>query len=330
MHTKTDSDVTSMATITPPRSPTSRPTRPLYYVESPSHSQQDLDKFSYGTLSPLASPTRQHYHCSPIHHSRESSTSRFFSSSSLKQQYHRSGGWRRIYGGRRLDYSGAVDEPRNGDLGRDNDDEDGDGEGPSKRFYVACFLVSFLGLFSLFSLILWGASKSFHPHVIVKNMVFLDFTIQAGMDSTGVPTDMLSVNSTVKISYRNPATFFGVHVTSTPLQLSYFQLNVASGQMKKFYQKRRSHSNITTVVHGHQIPLYGGMSVVSNARTVGNNLHTEKLNVGLNLTFTVRSRAYILGKLVKSKFYKHVRCPVTFRGTHLGKPINLLHSCVYE
>ncbi|XP_021752991.1 uncharacterized protein LOC110718474 [Chenopodium quinoa] len=321
MHAKTDSDVTSMATVSPPRSPSRRV---VYYVESPSYSQQDLDKLSYATLSPPTSPTRN-YHCSPIHHSRESSTSRLFSSTSLKQHYHRraGSGWRRIYGGLRLDYGGAGDEER--DCEEEEDEEDG---GPSWRFYVGCFMISFIGLFTVFSLILWGAAKSFHPHILVKNMVFLDYTIQAGMDGTGVPTDMLSLNSTVRISYKNPATFFGVHVTSTPFELYYYQLKVASGQMKKFYQKRKSHSNITTVVHGHQIPLYGGMSVVSDAMK-GNNLHNKKVNVGLNLTFTLRSRAYILGRLVKSKFYKHIRCPVTLDSTRLGKPKNLLHSCVY-
>ncbi|XP_056699018.1 uncharacterized protein [Spinacia oleracea] len=271
MHAKTDSDVTSMATITPPRSPSRRA---VYYVESPSYSQQDLDKLSYGTLSPTASPTR-HYHCSPIHHSRESSNSRFFSSSSLKQQYGRSGGgWRRIYGGLRLDYPGAAGEEK--DCDGDDDDNNVDGDGPTWRFYVGCFMASFLGLFTVFTLILWGASKSFHPHVLVKNMVFLDYTIQAGMDGTGVPTDMMSLNSTVRIFYKNPATFFGVHVTSSPLELHYYQLKVASGQMKKFYQKRKSHSNVTTVVHGRQIPLYGGMTVVSNARTDG-HLSTKYL-----------------------------------------------------
>lgn len=64
-----------------------------------------------------------------------------------------------------------------------------------------------------------------------QNIVFEDLNIQAGNDATGVPTDMLSLNSTVKILYRNPATFFGVHVTATPLQLHYYQLNIASGQV---------------------------------------------------------------------------------------------------
>lgn len=46
-----------------------------------------------------------------------------------------------------------------------------------------------------------------------------------------MPTDMLTLNSTVKIFYRNPSTFFGVHVTSTPLELHYFDLKVASGHV---------------------------------------------------------------------------------------------------
>lgn len=44
---------------------------------------------------------------------------------------------------------------------------------------------------------------------------------------------MFSLNSTVKISYRNPATFFAVHVTSTPWELHYFQLKIASGQVNR-------------------------------------------------------------------------------------------------
>lgn len=54
------------------------------------------------------------------------------------------------------------------------------------------------------------------------------------MDQTGVPTDMLSLNSTIRISYRNPATFFGVHVSSTPVEFYYYQLKVASGQASRF------------------------------------------------------------------------------------------------
>ena len=68
--------------------------------------------------------------------------------------------------------------------------------------------------------------------VCEQHIVFENLYYQAGNDQSGVPTDMLSLNSTVKISYRNPATFYAVHVTSTPWALHHFQLKIASGQVK--------------------------------------------------------------------------------------------------
>ncbi|KAK4405384.1 hypothetical protein Sango_0544900 [Sesamum angolense] len=317
MHVKSDSEVTSIDASTPPRSPR----RPLYYVQSPSHSQYDLEKMSYGS-SPFGSPTHHfQYHCSPIHHSLESSTSRF--SASLKNPRNSGGsggGWRRMQ--RKYDEVG------------DEVEEDGESEGDDERkdngqvrFYVACFLFSFLVLFAIFSLILWAASLAYKPRIIVMNISFENFNVQAGMDGTGVPTDMLTLNSTARIFYKNPGTYFGVHVTSTPLELHYFDLKVASGHMIKLYQPRRSWSKVIVVVQGQQVPLYGGIPVLSDAEG-----HPESVSVPLNLTFVMRSRAYILGRLVKTKFYKSILCEVALRGNHLGKPLNLTksESCVYH
>ncbi|KAL3813980.1 hypothetical protein ACJIZ3_015248 [Penstemon smallii] len=309
MHAKSDSEVTSIEASTPPRSPR----RPLYYVQSPSHSQHDLEKMSYGS-SPFGSPTHHfHYHCSPIHHSRESSTSRFSKNPN---------GWRRM----QRKYDEVGDEVAAED--EDCDGEDEKGENGQVRFYVVCFLLSFVVLFTAFSLILWGSSLAYKPRIIVKSIVFENFNVQAGMDSTGVPTDMLTLNSTVKIFYRNPATFFGVHVTSSPLQLHYFDLKVASGQMKRFYQSRKSQRIVMAMMQGHQVPLYGGIPVLNGAK----GGHIESMSVPLNMTFVIRSRAYILGRLVKPKFYSRILCEVTLRGNHLGQSLNLTksESCVYR
>jgi hypothetical protein len=59
-----------------------------------------------------------------------------------------------------------------------------------------------------------------------------NFYIGEGSDSTGVPTKMLTMNSSVKMSVYNPATFFGIHVTSTPANLMYSQLPIATGQVR--------------------------------------------------------------------------------------------------
>ncbi|XP_030450124.2 uncharacterized protein LOC115672455 [Syzygium oleosum] len=315
IHAKSDSEVTSIdAASSPPRSPR----RPLYYVQSPSN--HDAEKMSYGS-SPAGSPSHPYYHCSPIHHSRESSTSRFSASLKNANPRHLYGGaWRKLHRGQ-----GTDDD--DGDA--DEEDQEG-GRGSSSpawrgaRLY-ACIVLLFFLLFTAFSLILWGASKSYRPEILVKNVVFESFNVQAGIDPSGVTTDMLTLNSTVRIVYRNPATFFGVHVTSSPLDLHYFQLHVASGQMKKFYQSRKSQRPVVTVVTGYQVPLYGGISALSMARE-----HREKVAVPLNLTFVMRSRAYILGKLVKSTFYRRIRCSVTLRGNQLGKRQKLTDFCTYH
>ncbi|KAF5951559.1 hypothetical protein HYC85_009503 [Camellia sinensis] len=306
MHVKSDSEVTSIDASSPPRSPR----RPMYYVQSPS--QHDVEKMSYGS-SPFASP--HHYHCSPIHHSRESSTSRF--SASLKNP----AAWKQL---QRRHHDGDEDDGG----GSDDDDDEGDGEGDGgqvMRFYVVCFVLSFVALFTIFSLILLAASSPYKPKIFVKSMVFQNFDIQAGMDQTGVPTDMLTLNSTVRIFYRNPATFFGVHVTSTPLELHYYQLKLATGYMKKFYQSRKSQRMVMTLVLGHQVPLYGGIPLLSGAIS-----HLESVSVPLNLTFVMRSRAYILGRLVKPKFYRSIICGVVLQGNRLGKHLNLTNSCIYN
>lgn len=151
MHAKTDSEGTSIDASWPPRSPR----RPVYYVQSPSN--HDVEKMSYGS-SPTASPTHHYYHCSPIHHSRESSTSRF--SASLKNPRSLSA-WKHVQIG-------------HGDDDDDDDDEmDGrDGRRANNVRLYLCLVFLFFVLFAVFSLILWGASRSYKPKVFVRVSYF--------------------------------------------------------------------------------------------------------------------------------------------------------------
>lgn len=302
MHAKSDSEGTSLAMSSPGRSPR----RPVYYVQSPS--QHDVEKMSFQS-SPMASPSHQHYqsyyHCSPIHHSRESSTTRF--SASLKHS--KTGTWKKMLH----------------ETGKDGDDDDDEEDDSTHRmsmpkFYFLCFVLSFVLLFTTFSLILWGASKPYKPKISMKSIVFESFNVQAGMDGSNVPTKMLSLNSTVKMSFRNPATFFGVHASATPITLFFSQLKVASGNMKPFYESRKSQRLISTVVEGTQIPLYGVGASIS-----GSNEHP--VDVPLGLTFVIRSRAYVLGKLVKHTFKTNIHCSLTFKQSRLGKLVDLKNSC---
>ncbi|EPS58954.1 hypothetical protein M569_15857, partial [Genlisea aurea] len=315
MHAKTDSEVTSLA----PSSPDNR--RPVYFVQSPSHDGEKTTISFHSTPaqgSPSGSPP--HSQSSVCHHSRESSTSRF--SGSLKPGSRKispneagSGGKANRKGGGRKNFDefDVIEEE-----GLLLDHESRNGLLP-RRCYFLAFIVGFFLLFSLFALILWGASKPQTPKIAMKSIRFESFVVQAGSDSTGVSTGMISVNATLKFSFRNTGTFFGVHVSSTPLDLLYSDLRIASGHMNEFSQSRRSSKNVTVIVVGDQIPLYG----------IGASLSTQTpVPVPLDLNFTVESRADVLGKLVKTRFHDQIGCSIEFDTTSkLNVPILLKNYC---
>ncbi|KAA8547106.1 hypothetical protein F0562_003535 [Nyssa sinensis] len=308
MHAKTDSEVTSLA----PSSPTRSPRRPVYYVQSPSRDSHDGEKttnsfHSTPILSPVGSPGR---------HSRESSSTRF--SGSLKP------------GSRKISdrHNHRKDEKQWKDFDAIEEegllDEDGANRGIPRRCYFLAFIVGFFVLFSFFSLILWGASRNQKPIITMKSISFDQFVIQAGTDFSGVATDMVSMNSTVKFIFRNTGTFFGVHVTSTPLDLSYYQLILATGTIKEFYQSRKNQRTITVTLEGSTIPLYGGGSDLSSKDGAAT------APVPLTLDFTIRARAYVLGKLVKPKFYRRVQCSVVMDPKKMNVAISLKNSCTSQ
>ncbi|KAL0461463.1 UNVERIFIED_CONTAM: hypothetical protein Slati_0033900 [Sesamum latifolium] len=157
----------------------------------------------------------------------------------------------------------------------------------------------------------------------MKSILFDRFIIQAGSDASGVGTEMVTMNSTVKFVFHNRGTFFGVHVTSTPLDLSFSELTLASGTVKRFYQSRRSQKTVTVMLRGSNIPLYGGGADLSSQEG------KPVAPVPLNLNFTVRARAYVLGRLVKPKFNKRVQCSVLLDPKKMNVAIPLKNSCTY-
>lgn len=320
MHAKTDSEVTSLAPSSPDHN-----RRPVYYVQSPSRDSHDGEKtttsfHSTPVLSPMGSPP--HSHSSVGRHSRESSSSRF--SGSLKPGSRKinpndngSGGNGRNKGQKPWKECDVIEEE-----GLLEDAESR--KSLPRRCYFLAFVLGFFVLFSLFSLILWGASRPQKPKITMKSIKFERLVIQAGSDGTGVATDMISLNSTIKFNFRNTATFFGVHVASTPIDLSYSDIVIGTGNMHKFYQSRKSQKTVTVSVIGNKIPLYGSGASLSTPKG------TTTMPVPLHLNFKIRSRAYVLGKLVKPKFYKEIQCAIIFDPKKLNVPISLKNSCTYN
>lgn len=67
--------------------------------------------------------------------------------------------------------------------------------------------------------------------IVWQSLTVNNFYIGSGSDFSGVPTKLLTVNGSLRLSVYNPATIFGIHVSSTPVNLIYSEITVATGQV---------------------------------------------------------------------------------------------------
>ncbi|XP_061350597.1 uncharacterized protein LOC133295757 [Gastrolobium bilobum] len=307
MHTKTDSDVTSLD----PSSPRS-PKRPVYYVQSPSRDSHDGDKCSSMQATPACnSPMESPSHHSYGHHSRASSASRV--SGNYNSSWGRKGNRKRNDKGwpesKVIEEEGGYDEFYHGS------------KGLSRRAQIFVAIIGFVLIFSVFCLIIWGASRPYKPQLSVKSLTVHNFYFGEGSDMTGVPTKMLTANCSMRITVHNPATFFGIHVSSKSVNLMYSEIIVATGELKKYYQQRKSHRTVSVNLQGSKVPLYGAGA--SLASLVDNG------KIPITLVFEVKSKGSVVGKLVSSKHRQHVSCSVTI-DFHNKQPIKLKeNACTY-
>ncbi|XP_052182647.1 uncharacterized protein LOC127795176 [Diospyros lotus] len=259
---KSDSDETSLA-------PSSSPTM-YYLVQTPSRDSGDGDKSTPPYSSPVYSPSHPSTLASSA--SRVSRCSRF--------------------GRKRHDR--AWPEPEFLPIEEDEEDYGGDGE-LTRPCRCLAWLLGLLMLNIVVCLIIWGASRHYRPLIAVKSLTVSNFHVGEGTDQTGVPTKLLTVNCSVKMIVFNPATFFGIHVSSSPVHLFYSEIAVATGQLNKYYQPKNCRRLASVNVEGRQVPLYG-----AGAASDG--------SVPWRLEFDVRSRGNVVGKLVRTKHRQHVRC----------------------
>lgn len=169
MHAKTDSDVTSYA----PSSPRSPKRQPVYYVQSPSRDSHDDGGDKSSTThatpacnSPMESPSHQSYG----HHSRASSASRIsgaYNNNNNNNNNASSLGGRKGNNRKRNEKGWPeckVIEEEGGYGGFYG----GGSKGLSRRTQVFIAVVGFVFIFSVFCLIIWGASLHYKPQLSVK------------------------------------------------------------------------------------------------------------------------------------------------------------------
>ncbi|KAH8505268.1 hypothetical protein H0E87_012497 [Populus deltoides] len=298
--------MTSMA----PSSPRS-PKRPvLYYVQSPSRDSHDGDKSSSMQTTPAyASPMESPSHLSYGRHSLSSSASRV------------SGGG---YGWKGRSKSKGWPQSKCDDVIEEEGDYDPYGNGVSRRWLcqVLIWASGFVSALCVFCFIIWGASRPFKPQITVKSLTVHNFYFGEGSDMTGVPTKMLTVSCSVKMNVYNSATFFGIHVSSIPVNLMYSELTVATGELKRYFQPRKSHRTVSVNLKGTKVPLYGAGAGLAASEDNG--------GIPMTLVFEVRSIGNVVGKLVKPRHRRRVACSLAI-DSRSSKAIKFQEdSCTYH
>lgn len=93
-------------------------------------------------------------------------------------------------------------------------------------------------------------------------------------------------------------------------------------QLKKYYQPRKSKRLVSVNVEGNKVPLYGAGSTIVPS--------TTGVDVPLTLKFEIRSRGNVVGKLVRTKHYKQITCPLVLSSSR-SKPIKFKkNTCTYQ
>jgi hypothetical protein len=83
-------------------------------------------------------------------------------------------------------------------------------------------------------------------------------------------------------------------------------------------------------VKGNKVPLYGSGPTLMAQPAAGGKGAGKVQPVPMTLSTTVRSKAYVLGALVKPRFTKRVECKVVMDPAKLNKAISLEKACQYS
>ncbi|XP_019092231.1 PREDICTED: uncharacterized protein LOC104748226 [Camelina sativa] len=176
-------------------------------------------------------------------------------------------------------------------------------------------------LFTFLCFISWGASIPYKAQISVKTFELHNFYVGDGSDFSGVRTAMLTINGTLRLSIYNPAPVFGVHVSSTPINLFFYELPIATGQLEEHHQRKKSRIMESVVIEGRRVPLYGAGASLEATERGG--------KIPVKLKFEVRSRSNVVGKLVRIWHTKRISCTFVI-DVAINKPIPFNErSCRY-
>ncbi|WZZ62029.1 uncharacterized protein LOC106399806 isoform X1 [Brassica napus] len=272
------SDMTSLAA-----SPTRSSKRAMYYVQSPSR-----DSYTSVTQPSTMMDSPTHDSSSLGRHSRNSSESRF---SGISRSSSSDGKNVKKCRSNEKEYETILEE---------GSYEEMDDVTSIRRSQALLAVFIFIILFAVCCLITWGASRPYKAQISVQTFELRNFYVGQGSDFYGMHTKLLTLNGTLRIGIYNPAPTFGIHVSSTPVSLFYYQLPIATGQLKEHYQQKKRFYTEAVVIEGRRIPLYGAGASLEATERGG--------KIPVNLRFEVKTRGDVVGRLVTIRQTKRISC----------------------
>ncbi|KAH7286044.1 hypothetical protein KP509_33G056400 [Ceratopteris richardii] len=348
MHAKSDSEVTSLPGSSPSHSPRlqhhqqgggaalSRPFPPAYFVQSPSRDSHDGDSKLSFQSTPLLSPVG-----SPLHPLANATSESRYSTSSLlpthgrKHHHHHSRSRILPQPASPASVLSSSNHGRSVSSGYQKkilpstiyeDDEEYGGAARksssiSAQIYTFLFvLLSCVVFLFVFIVLFWLICRPSRPALFVKNIVFHNIYMGQGVDASGVPSMLFTVNSTVQIDFENRSRYFGAHLDPLSVSFRFFDLTVASGQMNGYVQSKSSRKVIGVDVQSLRVPLYGASVATGDTRP----------SLPVNASMLVCSNYYVVGKLLKSRFCTSIACNLEVGSSSMVLLRPLRKTCMYD
>ncbi|CAM6003396.1 unnamed protein product [Sphagnum balticum] len=298
-------DSESSLVPSPPLSPT-RHGHPVYFVQSPSRESttHDVDSFSQSFSratpreSPMASPMHKHF-------KNGSSGSTSFNMATAPKP-----GSRRV-----LPHAGTGGGPaqkkgynRAWAPGTILEEEGTETEKKKSLSRCCIFLIAIaftIIVFFIGALVFWLVTMPHKPKITVQGIAFQYFNLQDAVDNGGVPTKAVSLNATVDLQLYNPSGTFGYHIEPSIVNLMYLDLNLGMGQIDlDFLQKQ-----VTTK---YQVKLSASTEYLHGAGPSFVTSYDLTTGVPLQVIGTLQSRAYVVGKMIKSDLSNSFSCNFNF------------------
>ncbi|KAJ7296794.1 hypothetical protein O6H91_Y098700 [Diphasiastrum complanatum] len=151
--------------------------------------------------------------------------------------------------------------------------------------------------------IVWIVRRPHAPEVTLQGMEFQRLGIGAGSDATGVPTEVINLESRVDMTFRNPSKYFKMFSSPINLQLSYLGVPIASGRVPEFLTDAKAGRPLRVRVKSVLIPLYGAGPILEALRE-------DQSTVRLTLTGSIDSHVNLVGQFLTRHFTETIHCDI--------------------